>query len=191
MVVCLLGAYIEAISERIENIVGSRKDGSVLIHVGTDNVEVEREGTTTIVRKYRQLVRSLKQTRVEQVNTVSDFTSNREEGSEISKLPGMAINMLVRKLCRKDEVRFVDLRGSFVGRADMYMKDGHHLSEKGAAVFADELSAARDSCMGSITHIFGSKYYLNISAGGYLEVPQAEQEAISTDKPIKNVIKQI
>ena len=32
----------------------------------------------------------------------------------------------------------MDLWGSFVGRADMYMKDGHHLSGKGAAVFADE-----------------------------------------------------
>ena len=43
----------------------------------------------------------------------------------------MAINMLVEKLCREGEV---DLWGSFVGRADMYMKDGLHLSGKGAAV---------------------------------------------------------
>ena len=49
--------------------------------------------------------------------------------------------MLVQKLCR-EEVGFVDLWGSFVGRADMYMKDGLHLSGKGAAVFEDELSAA-------------------------------------------------
>ena len=59
--------------------------------------------------------------------------------------------MLVEKLCRKEEVGFVDLWGSFVGRADMYMKDGH-LSGKGAAVFADGLTA---------TNIFGSKHYLN------------------------------
>ena len=44
---------------------GSGKGGSVLAHVGTNNVE--REGTTAIVRKYRNLVRTLKQTRVEQV----------------------------------------------------------------------------------------------------------------------------
>ena len=48
----------------------------------------------------------------------------------------MAINMLVQKLCREEEVGFVDLWGSFVGRADMYMKDGLHLSGKGAAVFS-------------------------------------------------------
>ena len=39
----------------------------------------------------------------------------------------------------------------------MYMKDGLHLSGKGA----DGLTAAVDSGMGSITNIFGSKHYLN------------------------------
>ena len=45
----------------------------------------------------------------------------------------------------------------------MYMRDGLHRSGKGAAVSADELSAAVDSCMGSITNIFGSisKHCLN------------------------------
>ena len=45
----------------------------------------------------------------------------------------------------------------------MYMRDGLHLTGKGAAVFADELSAAVDSGMGSITNIFGSisKHCLN------------------------------
>ena len=65
VVVCLPGAKIEAITERVENIVGSGKGGSVLVHVGTNNLE--REGTTAIVRKYRNLVRTLNQTRIEQV----------------------------------------------------------------------------------------------------------------------------
>ena len=46
--------------------------------------------------------------------------------------------MLVQKPCREEEVGFVELWGRFVGRADMYMKDGRHLS--GASVFANELS---------------------------------------------------
>ena len=151
VVVCLPGAKIEAITERVENIVGSGKGGSVLVHVGTDNVE--REGTTAIVRKYRNLVRTLKQTRVEQVIG--------RRGHRYRNCRGVAINMLIEKLCREEEVGFVDLWGSFVGRADMYMKDGLHLSGKGAAVFADGLSAAVDSGMGSITNIFGSKHNLN------------------------------
>ena len=63
----------------------------------------------------------------------------------------------------------------------MYMNDGLHLSRKGAAVFADELSAAVDSGTGSITNMFGSKLE---TQGDYLEAPQAEEVATSTDKPI-------
>ena len=46
----------------------------------------------------------------------------------------------------------------------MYMKDGLHLSGKGAAMSADELSTAVKSSMGSM--------------------PQIEQEATSTHKPV-------
>ena len=135
------------------------KGGSVLVHVGTNNVD--REGTTAIVRKYRQLVRTLKQTWVEQVILSGILPVMGRRGHKYRNCRGMAINMLVQKLCREEEVRFVDLWGSFVGRADMYMKDGIHLSGKGAAVFADKLSAAVDSDMGTMTNIFGSKHCLN------------------------------
>ena len=39
----------------------------------------------------------------------------------------------------------LNLWGCFVGRADMYMMDGLHLSGKGAAVFVDELFASVES----------------------------------------------
>ena len=41
------------------------------------------------------------------------------------------------------------------------MKDGLHLSGKGAAVFADELPEAVESGMGSIQNMFGSNHCLN------------------------------
>ena len=157
VVVCLPGAKIEAIIERVQNIVGSGKGGSVLVHVGTNNVETE--GTTAIVKKCSNLVRTLNQTRVEQVILSGILPVIGRRGHRYRNCRGMAINMLVKQLCR--EVGFVDLWGSFVGRADMYMKDGLQLSGKGAAVFADGLSAAVDSGMGSISNIFGSKHYLN------------------------------
>ena len=40
-------------------------------------------------------------------------------------------------------------------------RDGLHLSGKGTAMFADELSAAINSGIGSIKYIFGSKHCLN------------------------------
>ena len=87
------GAKIEAITERVKNIVGSGKGGSVLVHVGTNNVE--REGTTAIVRKYRQLVRTLKQTRVEQVILSGILPVMGRRGHKYRNCRGMAINMLV------------------------------------------------------------------------------------------------
>ena len=36
--------------------------------------------------------------------------------------------MVFQKLCWKEEVGFEDLWGCFVGRADMYMRDGLHHS---------------------------------------------------------------
>ena len=66
VVVCYPGDKIETITERVENIVGSGKGGSVLVHVGTNNVE--SEGTTAIVRKYRKLVSTLKQTKLPGIN---------------------------------------------------------------------------------------------------------------------------
>ena len=124
--VCLAGAKIQAITERVENIVGLGKGGSLLVHVGTNNVEWE--GTTAIVKKYRNLVRTLKQTRVEQVILSGILPVIGRRGHRYRNCRGMAINMLIEKLCRQEEVGFV---GSFVGRADMYMKDGLHLSGKG------------------------------------------------------------
>ena len=53
--------------------------------------------------------------------------------------------MVVEKLCREEEVGFVDLWGSFVGRADMYMKDWLHLSRKRAAHYKDDKEQNRIS----------------------------------------------
>ena len=95
VIVCFSGAKIQAITYRIENIVGSGKGGSVLVHVGTNNVD--REGTTAIVRKHRNLARTLKQTRVEQVILSEILLIIGRRGHRYRNCLGMAINMLVEK----------------------------------------------------------------------------------------------
>ena len=110
--VCLPVAKIEAITERVENIVGSGSGGSVLVHVGTNNVE--REGTTAIVRKHRQLVRTLKQMRIEQVILSGVLPVIGRRGQIYRNCRGVAINMLVQKLCREEDVGFVYLWGSLL-----------------------------------------------------------------------------
>ena len=102
VVVCLPGAKIEAITDRVENIVGSGKGGYVLVYVGTNNLE--REGTTAIFRKYRKLVRTLKQARVEQVILSGILPVIGRRGHIYRNCRGMTINILVQKLCREEEV---------------------------------------------------------------------------------------
>ena len=48
--------------------------------------------------------------------------------------------------------------GKLFWKADIYMKDGLHLSGKRGAVFAGGLIAAVDSGMGNITNITNNMY---------------------------------
>ena len=48
---------------------------------------------------------------------------------------------------------YVDLWDSFVGKEDMYVRDGLHLSGTGAAVFAEGLSGAVTSGLGKVRYL--------------------------------------
>ena len=87
---------------------GPGKGGSILVHVGTN--KAGREDTTAVVRKYRQFIRTLKPTRVEQVTPSGILPIIRRRGQRYRNCQRMAINMLVQKLCREEEVGFVGLR---------------------------------------------------------------------------------
>ena len=65
----------------------------------------------------------------------------------------MAINGMVKRLCKEEDVGYVDLWDSFVGKEEMYLRDGLHLSGKGAAVFAEGLSGAVASGLGKVRYI--------------------------------------
>ncbi len=65
VVVCLPGARMEHVTERVETIMGRGNGGSILVHVVTNNAD--KEGTTAIVEKYRNLLKKTKQETVEQI----------------------------------------------------------------------------------------------------------------------------
>ena len=65
IIVCLPGAKIEHVTERIENILGHGQGGYILVHIGTNNAD--RNGTTRIVQICRQFVETLMKTRCEQI----------------------------------------------------------------------------------------------------------------------------
>ena len=146
VVVCLPGARIEHVTERVEKIMGRGNGGTILVHVGTNNAD--KEGTTAIVEKYRDLLKKTKQARVGQIiiSGILPVFGNRIQGYRNSK-------RMVERLCKEEDVGYVDLWDSFVGREDMYGRDGLHLSGKGAAVFAEGLSGAVASGLGKVRYL--------------------------------------
>ena len=54
---------------------------------------------------------------------------NRIDGYRNSKR--MAINGMMKRLCKEEGVGYVDLWDGFVGKEDMLVRDGLHLSGKG------------------------------------------------------------
>ena len=151
VVVCLPGARIEHVTEIIEKIMGRRKGGTILVHVGTNNAD--KEGTTAIVDTYRKLLKKTKEARVGQIilSGILPVFGNRIDGYRNSKR--MAINGMMKRLCQEEDVRYVDLWDSFVGLEGMYARDGLHLSGKGAAAFAEGLSGVVASILGKVRYL--------------------------------------
>ncbi|KAK2178074.1 hypothetical protein NP493_564g03047 [Ridgeia piscesae] len=102
VVVCLPGARIEHVTERVENVLGHGHGGSILVHVGTNNAD--RDGTTRIVKRYRELVETLKKTRVVQIILSGILPVMRGRGTTFRNCKRMAINADVRRrrswICR-------------------------------------------------------------------------------------------
>ena len=119
---------------------GRGNGGTILVHIGTINAD--KEGTTAIAKKYRKLLTKTKEARVGQIilSGILPVFGTRSQGYRNPRR--MAVNGMATQLCREEEVGFVDLWDSFVGKEEMYSRDGLHISGKGAAVFADGLSGA-------------------------------------------------
>ena len=146
--VCLPGARIEHVTVRVEKIMGRGNGGTIVVQVGTNNTD--KEGTTAIVEKYRKLLKKAKQARLGQIvlSGTLPVCGNRIQGYRNSKR--MAVNGIVKRLCKEEDVGYVDMWDSFVGNEGLHFRDGLHLSGKGAAVLAEGLSGAVASGLGKV-----------------------------------------
>ena len=81
---------------------GSGNGGSILVHVGTNNAN--KEETTTILEKYRNLLKKTKHARVGQIilSGILPVSGNRIQGYRNSKR--MTLNGMVKRLCKEEEV---------------------------------------------------------------------------------------
>ena len=147
VVVCLPGARIEHVTERVEEIIGRGNGGSILVHIGTNNAD--KEGTTAILEKYRNLLKKTKQARIGQIilSGILPVFGNRIQGYRNSKR--MAVNGMVKRLCKEEEVGYVDLWGKKKCTSEMACI----LVERGSAVFAEGLSGAVASGLGKVSYL--------------------------------------
>ena len=124
------------------------------VHTGTRRDEQRgQEGATAIVEKYRNLLKKTKQARAGQIilSGILPVFGNRIQGYRNSKR--MAVNGMVKRLCKEEEVGYVELWDSFIGKEEMYGRDGLHLSGRGAFVFAEGLSGAVASGLGKVRYL--------------------------------------
>ena len=151
VVVCLPGARIEPVTERVEQIMGRGNGGSILIHIGTNNTD--KGGTTATLEKYSDLLKKTKQARAGQIilSGILPVFGNRNQGYRNSKR--MAVNGMVERLCKEEDVGYVDMWDIFVGKEELYFRDGLHISGKGAAVLAEGLSGAVVSGLGKVPYL--------------------------------------
>ena len=83
VVVCLPEASIEHVMERVEQIMGRGNGGSILVHVGTSNAD--KEGTTVIAEKNRNLLKKTKQASVGQIIIIRNVTRVWKQNTRIQK----------------------------------------------------------------------------------------------------------
>ena len=94
--VYLPGARIEHVTERVEKIMGRGNGGTILQHVGANNAD--KEGTTAIVEKYKNLLKMTKQARAGQIilSGILPVYGNRIQGYRDSKR--MAVNFSRKRM---------------------------------------------------------------------------------------------
>ena len=148
VVVRLPEARIEHVTERVRKIMGRGNGGTIVVHVGTNNTD--KEAATAIVEKYRKLLKKTKQARLGQIilSGILPVCGNRIQGYRNSKR--MASNGIVERLCKKEDVGYVETWDRFVGNGELYFRDDLHLSGKGAAVLAEGLSGTVASGLGKV-----------------------------------------
>ena len=125
VVVCLPGARIEHVTERVEQIMGRGND--------THRDEQRRQGRdNSDSGEVEEPTEEDEASKGWTYHLILPVLGNRIRGYRNSKR--MAVNGMVRQLCKEDEVGYVDLWDSFVGKEEIYARDDLHLSGRGGGL---------------------------------------------------------
>ena len=136
MVVCLPGAGVQDVSERVEGILkGGGTESDVIVHVGEKDVGTKCRGD--IRRQFRELGARLKcrASRVAFSGLLPVPGASRARNNEILQL-----NAWLKDWCRAEGFRFVDHWEVFMKEGQIYKRDGVQLTGKGIHILAGRLA---------------------------------------------------
>jgi len=97
------GARIEDIAKKVEEIKDNERH--IVVMVGTNNLQ--SDGTTMIMNKYKDLIAQLKGKRFKQTSMVEILARNDLSNYNNSKR--IAMNIQLKELCQKNNIDFLEI----------------------------------------------------------------------------------
>ena len=142
MVVCLPGARVRDISDRIQGILKwEGEEPEVVVHIGTN--DIGRKGEEVLKQEYRELGRQFRR-RTTKVIISGLLPVPRD--SESRNGSRWRMNAWLRDWCRGQGFKFLDHWDLFWGRGDLFKKDRLHLNPRGTNILAGRFAqVARQS----------------------------------------------
>ena len=138
MVVCLPGARVWDVSERVQDILKwEGEEPEVVVHIGTNDIGRKRE--EVLKGEFRELGGELRR-RTAKV-TISGLLPVPRD-SESRNGARWRINAWLKDWCRGQGFKFLDHWDLFWGRCDLYKKDGLHLNPRGTNILAGRFAKA-------------------------------------------------
>ncbi len=117
------GARIEDITKKVE-VLKDLEESHIVVLVGTNNLQ--SDGTTMIMNKYKDLVNQLKAKRFRKISILGILARNDLSNYNNSKR--IAMNIQLKELCKKNGVDFLEIA---VDKESMLDRRGLHLNFSG------------------------------------------------------------
>ena len=117
------GARIEDITKKVE-VMKDLEESHIVVLVGTNNLQ--SDGTTMIMNKYKDLVNQLKAKRFRKISILGILARNDLSNYNNSKR--IAMNIQLKELCKKNRVDFLEIA---VDKESMLDRRGLHLNFSG------------------------------------------------------------
>ena len=138
MVVCLPGARVRDVSDRVQDILKwEGKEPEVVVHIGTN--DIGRKGEEVLKQEYKELGWQIRRRTAKVV--ISGLLPVPRDSERRNGIR-WRMNAWLRDWSRGQGFKFMDHWDLFWGRRDLFKKDGLHLNPRGTNILAGRFARA-------------------------------------------------